>query len=104
MSRGLGRWERLILAELASRKAFYVRALLGPCCTRAQYNALLRAAMTLEAGGRISVTRFVFGSKTVVVHRTGTTFTRDDRRRLDRISVGKVASVDVHNVNTEQGI
>ncbi len=104
MSRGPGKWERLILAELASHRAFYLRALLGPCCTRAQYNALFRAALTLEAGGRISVTRFVFGAKTLVVHRTGTMFTREDRRGLDRISVGKVASVDVHNANIERGI
>lgn len=76
MSKGPGKWQRLILAELADREAFNLRKLLGGTYTQAQYNALLRAAKKLETTGKINIHRFALGSggKTYV-HRIGTVFT-----------------------------
>ena len=83
MSRGPGKWQRAILAELANREAFYLRDLLGPRCTRAERNALLRAAIQLEGAGTINPHRFAYGGKTTVVYRIGTMFDGEDRRKLD---------------------
>jgi hypothetical protein len=88
MSKGPGKWQRLILAGLADREAFYLRKLLGRTCTKAQYNALLRAAQELEATRKINVCRFLWGGVSgqgkTVVHRIGTTFTGEDRLKMDR--------------------
>ncbi len=51
MSRGPGKWQRLILATLADTKVFWLRSLLPRHCTKAEYNALLRAALKLESAG-----------------------------------------------------
>ena len=80
MSKGPGKSQKLILAELADHQAFRLRALLGPTYPKAQYNALLRATMKLEADGKISVHHFLFGKGRTVVHRVLTTFTGQDRR------------------------
>ena len=88
MSKGPGKWQRVILAKLADREFFYLRKLLGRTCTKAQYNALLRAAQELEAAGKINVSRFAYGGEwgqgKTVVHRIGTTFTGEDRLKMDR--------------------
>ena len=86
MSKGPGKWQRMILAELAGREAFHLRALLGRECTKAEYNALLRAAMKLEAAGEIYITRFSWGARPgtgkTIIHRIGTTVA--DRGELER--------------------
>ena len=58
MSRGPGKWQRAILATLADHEAFWLRSLLGPSCTKAQYNALLRAAHKLQAAGLVEIYRW----------------------------------------------
>jgi RecG-like helicase len=87
MSKGPDKWQRLILAELENKEAFYLRRLLGQKCTKAQYNALLRAMQELEAAGKINVKRFLWGSTAgtgkTVVYRTGTVFSGKDRKYLD---------------------
>ncbi|MGD0489243.1 MAG: hypothetical protein ABSB94_18910 [Syntrophorhabdales bacterium] len=40
VSKGPGKWQRLILSELAIRDRFNLLELLGPTFTKAQYNAL----------------------------------------------------------------
>jgi len=77
MSKGLGKWQRLILATLADQEAFYVRTLLRPTYTKAQYNALLRAAIQLNAAGKIETARFMCGIMKTVVHRVGSTISRE---------------------------
>ena len=88
MSKGPGRRQLAILAALADRWAFYLRDLIAEPCTEAAYNATLRAALHLEASGKIAVTRFLWGGgrggKRLVVHRIGTTFTGTDRNELDK--------------------
>jgi hypothetical protein len=84
MSRGPGKWQRAILAGLASQETFWLRSLLGPSCTKAEYNALLRAAMKLEEAGLILMDRYEWGSETGVgktaVRRIGTS--RPERRSV----------------------
>lgn len=58
MSRGPGKWQRVILAELASRESFWLRTLLPGNYTKAEYNALHRAALKLGAIGPIKVHRW----------------------------------------------
>jgi len=88
MSKGPGKWQQMILSELVTKEAFYLRGLLGRHCTKAQYNALLRAAQTLESEGKINITRFRFGAAwcigKTVVHRILTTFTGNDRMKMDQ--------------------
>jgi hypothetical protein len=81
MSKGRGKWQRLILSKLATREAFKLRELLGPTFTKAQYNALLRAMQRLEDAGEIKVHRFAFGGGGKIYVHLGTTFTGEDRRK-----------------------
>jgi hypothetical protein len=53
MSRGPGRWQRLILDELKSRDRFYLLELLPHGYRKAHHNALCRAAAKLADAGRI---------------------------------------------------
>ena len=61
MSKGPGKWQRLIMTELAIRDRFNLQELLGETFTKAEYNALHRAAMQLERAGKIKVHRFALG-------------------------------------------
>jgi len=82
MSKGPGKWERLILSELAIRDRFNLQELLGLTFTKAQYNALHRAALKLEGAGKIKVHRFGLGGGVKIwVCRFGTTITLEDRRK-----------------------
>lgn len=98
MSKGPGKWQRLILAELETRDAFYLRCLLDSRCTKAQYDALLRAALQLESKGQISIMRFLFGRFNNVIHKKGTTFTGGDRRKLDKdkCMLNPKMDIDIH--------
>jgi hypothetical protein len=62
MSRGFGKWQLAILAQLASQEIFWLRSLLDYACTKAEYNALLRAALKLEDAGLIRIDRWQYGS------------------------------------------
>jgi hypothetical protein len=89
MSKGPGKWQRAILAQLAGGPAFYLREMLLWHCTKAQYNALLRAAIRLEADGKINIARFLWGATSghgkTIVHRIGTEFHGKDRRTLPEL-------------------
>jgi hypothetical protein len=88
MSKGPGKWQRMILAELADREAFHLRALLGRKCTKAQYNALLRAALNLETAGKINIAHFYWGARPgtgkSIVHRIGTTVSGGTRNKIEQ--------------------
>lgn len=84
MSKGPGKWQRLILSELVIRDRFNLRELLRPAFTKAQYNALHRAMLELEDAGKINVHRFAFGGGgKIYVHRFGITITVEDRRKYE---------------------
>jgi hypothetical protein len=84
MSRGLGKWERKILSELAIRDHFALNELVGPERTRsrAKYNALYRAMRKLETSGQVIVWRFLFSRDRTWVCRHGIKPTGEDRDRL----------------------
>lgn len=58
MSKGPGKWQRLILRALAEHGAFYARRLLPEQPTAAQRAALSRAMRCLEREQRIEVDRY----------------------------------------------
>ncbi len=62
MSKGPGKWQRIILSRLAIRDRFTLQELLGRTFTKAEYNALHRAMLELENAGRIKVHRFALGA------------------------------------------
>jgi len=62
MSKGPGKKQRAILTGLASQESFWLRSLLGRPSTKAEYNALLRAALNLEDSGLIILDRYHYGS------------------------------------------
>jgi len=91
MSKGFGKWQRAILAELATAESFWLRSLLGRRpCTKAKYNALLRAAMKLENSGLILIDRYFWGGTAgkgkTAIRRIGAA----QPARHDVVSVGKV--------------
>lgn len=92
MSRGLGKRQLAILAPLASHESFWLRSVLGQSCTKAEYNALLRAAGKLEEAGLILITRYRGGSNDgngrTAIRRIGTT--PPDRKNV--VSVGEVTT------------
>jgi len=62
MSRGPGKWQRRILARLTHSNTYWLRTLLPRHAGRSEYNALLRAALTLEAAGSILLDRYCWGA------------------------------------------
>jgi len=67
MSRGPGKWQRLILDEVHSGRWTYLLDLLADTHTRSEYQALYRAARTLDEAGRISLWRYTTGTKKLLV-------------------------------------
>ena len=61
MSRGIGKKQRIILATLADHPAYWLRSLLAPSCTKAEYNSLHRAARKLEAAGLVKMECWISG-------------------------------------------
>lgn len=55
MSKGLGKWQRLILLELEAREAFYVRGLVPHSAPRSDVSAVNRAAYKLARAGKIGL-------------------------------------------------
>ncbi len=70
MSKGPGSQQRRILSELENRPCFYL-AELWAGGTRAESVALIRAAWKLEAAGKVSIERYLFGPERLVVARRG---------------------------------
>jgi len=96
MSKGPGKWQRAILAELASQETFWLRSLLSRSCTKAEYNAILRAAMGLEEAGLILLDRYRYGANDgtgrTAVRRIGTI-----KPERDSISVCEVPPGNLTN-------
>ena len=80
MSKASSKWHALILAEFAIRDRFKLRELLGVKFSRTGYDALNRVALILEDAGKINLHR---GGGEIYVHRIGTTFTAEDRRKYE---------------------
>jgi len=88
MSRGPGRWQRLILRELERRDVFYLIDLLPQEHTMTDYKALHRAFVRLTDGGKIGYWRFLCGQAKIVVCRPGSA--QPDRRKLDKCRQGSI--------------
>lgn len=86
MSRGPGRWQRLILAEVERGRCFYLVDLLPITYTRADYNALHRASVQLEKADRITVWRFMCGWKKTAICPPGA-----PNPARESLSVGRLA-------------
>jgi hypothetical protein len=75
MSRGPGLRQRAILAALERTPAVTLGDLLGDGCTRSESVAMYRAAIVLQAKGRIGMFYFwdaAAGKRGYVLHRPGT--------------------------------
>lgn len=113
MSKGPGKWQRAILAELEKREAFYLSELLPGQHTRANYVALLRAADRLPQA-QAQVIRFTYSTRQdghIVIVRPGLAFDRSqydqarwkrgheawkaEQERLKRLAFTNGISVDV---------
>ena len=81
MSKGLGKWQSMIMSELAIRDRFPLKELLGLTYTKAKYNALYRAMRKLEIAGKVNIHRFLFGNGRTWVCRWGVTPQWGDRKR-----------------------
>jgi hypothetical protein len=93
MSKGPGKWQRMILSGLAIRDRFTIQELLGRTFTKAEYNALHRAMVELEDAGRIKVHRFALGSGgRAWICRFGTRPTIEDRY----LNVSRVTQGELH--------
>jgi hypothetical protein len=97
MSRGLGIWQRYILAALERQPALILRDLLPPSHTRAQYVALDRAARTLWEKGKVDIIHGQLRSavNTAWIVRPGY---RCDRNQVPRISVDAIPNLN--GINT----
>ncbi|MHB9081062.1 MAG: hypothetical protein ACYC3X_26620 [Pirellulaceae bacterium] len=84
MSKGLGKRQRDILAHLDHVEAgcCWLVDLLPEIYTRAEYNAVYRAAMTLESSQRIEIAKFTYGHDTVAVYRPGLANFREEASRF----------------------
>ena len=83
MSKGPGKWQKLILGKLYQQEVFTFRDLLGDSFTKARYNALHRAFITLARAGQVWGTSYGYGNKTIYVHRVGTIFSYEDKKQYD---------------------
>jgi len=99
MSRGPGRWQRLILAALEVHPAVYLNTLLPAGFTRAEYTAIIRAAYSLVDAGRIELDRYLCWDGTpgkLVARRPGIHVSRDSVVSVDK-------APQRHDVNTYAG-
>jgi hypothetical protein len=71
LSKGPGRWQRIILAELSERDCFYLLELLPANYRKAEYNALNRAAWQLAEQRKIDLYRYMCGMRKVLCVRHG---------------------------------
>jgi len=94
MSKGPGKWQRMILEELERRRAFYVADLLPDGYSRSDYSALIRAAYKLLDAGRVELTRYMcWGSagRKLAVSFPGVAFDRDELRlKVDKVTEGNI--------------
>jgi hypothetical protein len=73
MSRGLGRWQREIMATLEKQPAFFLVDVLSRPYPRAHYVALHRAAWTLQGAGKVDIwhTGLAGGTNSMWITRSG---------------------------------
>jgi len=106
MSKGLGKRQRAILATLADHEAFWLRSMLGPSCTKAEYNALRRAALKLEAAGLVKLQAWAYGlhdgTGRLAVCRIGTPI--PDRQKVVKLHRGELANTYPAEVIREEVI
>jgi len=86
MSKGPGKWQRVIQKALETYTAVYVINLLPEGYTRANYTGILRAVNSLEAAKKIETIRYHFGSPRLVVKRPGCHVSRDSIVSVDKVT------------------
>jgi hypothetical protein len=80
VSRGLGRWQREILAAVEQYGAVYVRDLLADDASKSEITAVERAASQLHSAGRIALTCYLSGRPRLVAHRVDMRIVGRERR------------------------
>ena len=88
MSKGYGKRQRELLEALVNSEA----VLLPSGLTRVEYNSILRAAMRLEAAGKVGVHRWAFGRPRTAICRPGL-----PRPVRESVKVGKVTAGNFTN-------
>jgi hypothetical protein len=73
MSKGLGKWQRAILARLNTTGYFYLVDLLPDSYRMKEYQALYRAAVSLYNKRQVDITKYMCGSKKVLIVPVGAT-------------------------------
>jgi hypothetical protein len=95
MSRGLGKWQRLILTTItAERPAVWLRDLLPRPCSASNYQALYRAAHVLARAGKICIWTGGLLRSELVLALPGHVFRRE---HVPRLSVELVLSENRFN-------
>ena len=92
MSKGPGRWQRIVLDAVDQHKAVYVFDLLPSDHSRSDYVALLRAVNRLEDTNQIEINKYLCGRPRLVVKQCGYVVSRELILRVDN-----VASCDLVN-------
>ena len=67
MSRGPGRWQRLIVERAETAWRFDITDVLPSGYSRSEYTAAARAAIRLEALGRVELWKGVYGRRRLIV-------------------------------------
>ena len=77
MSKGPGKWQKLILEAVTKKGGqIYLIDLLPPSFTESQYQAAYRAAATLAKSKEIAIMIYRFGSPRIMIGPPGCTFNR----------------------------
>jgi len=79
MSRGPGKWQRVVLSAIEAAPAVYLRHLLPDAAPRSAYVALQRGVATLRESGHVGTTlldNWRRADGRLVVHRVGLRVTR----------------------------
>lgn len=71
MSKGFGVWQQRIMLELEHKEYVYSAALLPSNYTKADQNALSRAAKILADAGEIEIVRYMAGNRRTLLCRPG---------------------------------
>lgn len=101
MSRGLGVWQRGILAAVAHYGMVYLRDLLPDDARKSERNAVERAAWRLTADRRIEIVAFQFGRPRLLAVRPGLAVGGRPKRAASRpLSVGEIPALSLaHTYN-----
>ena len=86
MSKGPGKWQRVIINALETHQAVYVLSLLPEGYTKSDYSAILRAANSLEAAVKIETDRYQCGMPRFVAKRPGYHVARDSVVSVDKVT------------------